>query len=139
METVELVHEALIPGWARLREWMDADHAFRAWQERLRANITAWQGSGRDTGGLLRGVALAEAERWLKQRAGDIGPAEQHYIEASRAFQGRSLRRLRVLSGGLALLLVVAALVFGVLTVRESRRAETQSRLATAPLPGLPG
>ena len=100
VETVELVHEALIPGWARLREWMDADHAFRAWQERLRANITAWQGSGRDTGGLLRGVALAEAERWLKQRAGDIGPAEQHYIEASRAFQGRSLRRLRVLSGG---------------------------------------
>ena len=131
VETVELVHEALIPGWARLREWMDADHAFRAWQERLRANITAWQGSGRDTGGLLRGVALAEAERWLKQRPGDLGPAEQHYIVASRAFQGRSLRRLRVLSGGLALL-VVAALVFGVLTVRESRRAETQSRLATS-------
>ena len=85
VETVELVHEALIPGWARLREWMDADHAFRAWQERLRANITAWQGSGRDTGGLLRGVALAEAERWLKQRAGDIGPAEAAAaVEASR-------------------------------------------------------
>jgi len=131
VETVELVHEALIPGWARLREWMDADHAFRAWQERLRATVKAWQDSGRDTGGLLRGVALAEAERWLKQRAGDIGPTEQHYIEASRAFQGRSLRRLRILSGALALL-AVAALIFGVLTVRESGRAETQSRLATS-------
>jgi WD40 repeat protein len=131
VETVELVHEALIPGWGRLREWMDIDHAFRAWQERLRDNVKAWQGSGRDTGGLLRGVALAEAERWLKERADDLGPAERHYIEASRAFQGRSLRRLRVLSGGLAVLMV-AALIFGVLTVRESRRAETQSRLATS-------
>ena len=26
VETVELVHEALIPGWDRLREWVDADH-----------------------------------------------------------------------------------------------------------------
>jgi WD40 repeat protein len=131
METVELVHEVLIPGWARLRQWVDADHAFRAWQERLRHNLQAWQDSGRDTGALLRGVPLAEAERWLKQRADDLGPAEQRYITASRALQGRSLRRLRGLSAGLALL-VVAALTVGVLAVRESRRADRQSRLATS-------
>jgi WD40 repeat protein len=131
LETVELVHEALIPGWARLREWVDADHEFRVWQERLRDNVKAWQDSGRDTGALLRGGPLAEAERWLKQRPDDLGPAEQHYITVSRTFQGRSLRRLRALSGGLALLLV-AALIIGVLAIRESQQADTQNRLATS-------
>ncbi len=131
LETVELVHEALIPGWARLRDWVAADREFRAWQERLRDNAQAWQDSGRDTGALLRGVPLAVAERWLKQRPEDLGPAEQRYITASRALQGRSLRRLRALAGSLALLLV-AALTFGMLTIRESRRADKQNRVATS-------
>jgi WD40 repeat protein len=131
LETVELVHEALIPGWTRLREWVDADHEFRSWQERLRDNVQAWRDTDRDTGALLRGVPLAEAERWLQRRPDDLGPAERQYITASRAFQGRSLRRLRALSGGLALL-VVAALVFGVLMVQASRRADSQARLAAS-------
>ena len=32
-------HEALIHSWTRLREWLDADRTFRAWQERLRRLI----------------------------------------------------------------------------------------------------
>jgi WD40 repeat protein len=131
VETVELVHEALIPGWARLREWVDADHEFRAWQERLRDNVQAWHNSGRDTGAQLRGVPLAEAERWLKQRPDDLGPAERDYIAASRAFQGRSLRRLRVLAAGLALMLV-AALIFGGLAVQASQREEALARVTTS-------
>jgi serine/threonine protein kinase len=38
-ETVEVVHEALLRGWRRLRVWMAADRAFRVWQERLRAAL----------------------------------------------------------------------------------------------------
>jgi len=34
--TVEVVHEALIRGWKRLREWMEEDREFRKWQDRLR-------------------------------------------------------------------------------------------------------
>ena len=36
LETVEIVHEALIQRWERLKAWMDADRAFRTWQETLR-------------------------------------------------------------------------------------------------------
>jgi WD40 repeat protein len=131
VETVELVHEALIPGWARLRDWVEADQEFRAWQERLRDNVQAWHDSGEDDGALLRGVPLAEAERWSKQRPDDLGPEERRFIATSRGLQGRSLRRLRAVAGGLTLLLV-ASLVLGVLALRESQRADRQARLAVS-------
>jgi WD40 repeat protein len=129
VETVEVVHEALISEWQRLREWVAADHAFRSWQERLRGAVNQWEGSGRDTGALLRGVPLAEAERWLAQRPDDLSQHEQGFIQASRAFQGRTLRRLRALAAGLAALAVVAA-TLGVLALQWGRRADKQSRLA---------
>ncbi|NIV29840.1 MAG: hypothetical protein GWN58_10140 [Anaerolineae bacterium] len=37
LETEEVVHEALIRGWGQLQAWLEADRAFRTWQERLRA------------------------------------------------------------------------------------------------------
>jgi WD40 repeat protein len=129
VETVEVVHEALISEWERLRHWVAADHAFRSWQERLRGAVSQWEGSGRDAGALLRGVPLAEAERWLGQRSDELSPPEQGFIQASRAFQGRTLRRLRGLAAGLAALVVVAA-TLGVLAVQWGRRADSQSRLA---------
>jgi WD40 repeat protein/serine/threonine protein kinase len=82
-QTVELVHEALIRGWNRLRRWMETDRAFRAWQERLRLALTQWYGSNRDDDVLLRGALLAEAEGWQTERAPQLTPAEQQFITAS--------------------------------------------------------
>lgn len=86
-KTVEVVHEALIRGWGRLREWMNSERTFRAWQERLRAAQRQWQETSRDAGALLRGVPLGEAEEWLAQKERDISHAEQAYIEASIALR----------------------------------------------------
>ena len=67
-ETAEVVHEALIQKWGLFREWMDADRAFRSWQERLRSSLRQWQESGQDEGALLAGVPLAVAQNWLAER-----------------------------------------------------------------------
>jgi WD40 repeat protein/DNA-binding SARP family transcriptional activator len=88
-ETVEVAHEALIAGWERLRDWMQDDRAFRAWQERLRAALRGWQASKQDEGALLRGAPLVEAECWLDGRPSDLRPAERAYIEASVASRER--------------------------------------------------
>ena len=61
-ETVEVVHEALIRSWQRLRDWIEEDRAFRVWQEGLRAAMRQWQASDQDAGGLLRGAPLVTAE-----------------------------------------------------------------------------
>ena len=84
-ETVEVVHEALIRSWDQLRRWMEADRSFRAWQERLRAALYQWGATDQDEGALLRGLPLAEAENWLRQREVDLSRSEQAYIEASLA------------------------------------------------------
>jgi hypothetical protein len=137
-ETVELAHEALLPGWRRLREWIEADRAFRAWQERTRSAIQQWEASGRDDGALLRGGPLAEAERWLEQRPGETSPAEQAFVTTSRALQDRELqavrrrnRQLRSLAIALSLLLVIAGLS-AALAQQQTRNAQAQTRLATA-------
>ncbi|AKG23226.1 WD40 repeat domain-containing protein [Calothrix sp. 336/3] len=82
-ETVEVVHEALIRNWGELRQWMDADRCFRAWQDRLRSTMYQWEQTQRDEGALLRGAALAEASEKLKQRREDISVGEQEFIQAS--------------------------------------------------------
>jgi len=61
-EYAEVAHEALIQGWATLREWMRLDRRFRLWQERMRLLARQWQESGQDEGALLRGAPLAEAQ-----------------------------------------------------------------------------
>ncbi|HEX8928758.1 MAG TPA: serine protease, partial [Actinomycetota bacterium] len=128
-ETVEVVHEALIAGWGRLREWVQADMEFRVWQERLRGDLAEWQRTGQDEDMLLRGVALADAERWLEQRPDDVGSLERDFIAASRAQQQRGVRRLRAVVAALTGLLLVA-LGLGTLAVVQGRSAESQSRRA---------
>jgi len=151
-ETAEVVHEALIRSWQRLREWMNADRRFRAWQERLRFGLSQWEASGRDEGALLRGVPLAEAEGWLKERGEALGEGERAYVatglelrdrrarerEAQLEREAASARKLRRQAIGLAGALVVAviaglaALRFGQRATESAARAERAGKVATA-------
>jgi WD40 repeat protein/DNA-binding SARP family transcriptional activator len=82
MEGAEVVHEALIRSWGQWRGWMQADRAFRTWQERMRAALRQWQASAQDEGALLRGAPLVEAEHWLADRPAELSQAEQAFIRA---------------------------------------------------------
>jgi len=84
-ETAEVVHEALIVNWERLREWIEADRAFRIWQERLRSTIRQWEATGEDEGALLRGAPLAEAETWVGTHNDKLSGKEVGFIKASVA------------------------------------------------------
>jgi WD40 repeat protein len=86
-QTAEIVHETLIHGWGRLRQWLDADRAFHLWQQRARLAADQWQKSGRDSGALLRGAPLAEAEGWSAARGGDIGQRVGELIAASQTWR----------------------------------------------------
>jgi hypothetical protein len=84
-ETVEIVHETLIRRWEKLREWINSDRVFRAWQERLRGAMQEWQDTEKDEGSLLRGAALAVAEEHLRKRPKEL-VYESDFIEYSLQF-----------------------------------------------------
>jgi serine/threonine protein kinase len=88
-DTAEIVHEALIRSWGRLREWMRSNRNFRAWQERLRGMMQQWEQNQRDEGALLRGALLVGAEGWLTERETEIGGAERDFIRASMTLRER--------------------------------------------------
>mgnify|MGYP001185023496 CR=1 FL=1 len=90
-QTVEIIHDALICHWERLRAWIEEDRAFRLWQERLRAALDTWEAQARDEGALLRGSTLATAQAWRGERPDEIGQAEIEYIAASVAFSLRQI------------------------------------------------
>ena len=115
-EAAELVHEALIHDWRRLRGWMDADHAFRHWQERLRLGLHQWQATDLDAGALLRGAPLAEAENWLARRDHAIGSQELDYIQASIGLREKERRQRRLRLLGIASVLGLAAILVTVVT-----------------------
>ena len=90
-ETVEVVHEALIRNWGELQAWMNTDRVFRAWQERLRGAKKQWEAMHKDSGSLLRGAALAEAEERLSERPEDL-IYEAEFIQQSLQEQKRLQR-----------------------------------------------
>src|SRR5918996_926899 len=155
-EVAELVHEALITSWDRLGQWVDADRTFRSWQERLRMAIQQWEISGRrDEGTLLRGGLLAEAERWLGDRGGELAEPERHYILTSIKMQEQERiasewMRRKIISGlaiGLGLALILALLAGWQWREAETQRqvaevqrreAETQRQVAEGGQPGPP-
>ena len=134
VETVEVVHEALIRNWGELRGWMDTDRVFRAWQERLRGAMGQWQKTQGDEGSWLRGAALAEAEEQLKKRPEDISQSEQDFIrqslqERERIKQAEAARRRREIrtAWGIAagsLVAVVVSTGLGLMAWKQTQQAE---------------
>ncbi|BAY41482.1 WD-40 repeat-containing protein (plasmid) [Nostoc sp. NIES-2111] len=118
--TVELVHEALVREWGRLRGWIKSDRIFRTWQEILRLRIREWENARRDEDLLLRGVPLAEAGNWLQQRQNELSQAEQNFIQLSLALRDRDRqqkeRRSKLtlcgLTGGFAIVSILAMFAF---------------------------
>jgi WD40 repeat protein len=137
---VDVAHEALLRQWLPLRDAIEADQVglrLRAEVERL---ATDWDQRGRGRGDeesyLLRGGRLATVDQWAREHSAELHPVEDQFLQASRALAARELetarrsnRRLQVLAGGLAVLLV-AAVTVGALAVRANHQTEIQARLA---------
>ncbi|WP_157472904.1 hypothetical protein [Frankia sp. EAN1pec] len=151
----EIVHEALLREWPRLRDWISRD------QERLRArdelvgHAEAWERSGRDDSRLYRGAQLGRIRERLATPSSseeDLPEPGPSFLAASVAHQAeldaeaearvrgdrRTSRRLRQLTAGLAILTVLAvagasaAIVQRGNAVAERDAASQASILSTA-------
>jgi hypothetical protein len=90
--TIEVSHEALFRSWERLSLWLNQDHEFLLWQNRLRNALGEWTRIGQEDGALLHGKALTEAERWLNERRSEIASFECDFIARSQQLKIREER-----------------------------------------------
>jgi WD40 repeat protein len=88
-QLVDVVHEALIKGWPRLRDWLHEDHATLQVHRRLAEAAQEWERNERTESYLYRGVRLAEAQEWAKRHSADLPPLLGEFLVASLSFQER--------------------------------------------------
>ena len=121
---VEVAHEALIRGWGRLREWIDADRAGLRIQRKLTEAAREWEAHGYDSSFLYGGTRLAVAWEWAKTHRDELNALEAEFLAASR----RKRRKLKLAQA--ASILVMVALVIGVWALFQ-RREWSRSRQIT--------
>lgn len=131
--SVEVAHESLYRAWDRLARWLDEARELLLFRRRLSRALHEWRRTGEDPGALLRGAALAEAERWLDERRDDLDDDERRYVTASVTAERRRRRRVVVglAAGLLAAVAVTVAMAFLWLgTERERERADQERQRA---------
>lgn len=137
--TAELVHEALIERWERLRAAVRDDGPFLRFRDGLDADVRRWEEEEHTSERLLRGKGLAEADRWLAERRDDLTPRQLAFIkacgeeaaanreaelqEAKRSVQW-TRRMLQLVGAGGTLALVFAALAWGMAIEARDQRFE---------------
>ena len=139
-EVVDVSHEALIRGWPRLRQWIDADRAGLVTHRRLTDAAGDWETLRRDAGALYRGARLASAREWAAENSAHLSQIERAFLEASETAERgelvaakRGLRRLRILALGLlGLTAVVAAVAMWAFDRRTDAKHQAQQATALA-------
>lgn len=126
IETVEIVHEALIKAWPDLRKWIEENDTFLRWKKRLKVAFQEWERNENKEGYLLQGAPLGEAEGYLLQRLEEISKAERVFIQLGLGLRDRNRRRTILgLTSGL-----LAVSIFAVGAVWQWQRAERQSLIS---------
>jgi energy-coupling factor transporter ATP-binding protein EcfA2 len=133
--TVEVAHEALLRRWTPLRAAIEESRASLRMRSDLERQAANWQGASRDESYLLRGARLANADEWAGGHADEMGELEHQFLEASRSLASRELnstrrtnRRLRLLAGGLAVLLALA-FTASMVAAAQNRSAQASARI----------
>lgn len=111
-ETVEIIHDALLREWARLKQWITEQREFYLWRQRLNTQLQMWKAQEEDEGALLRGALLAEAERWLEELPEELNSNEQAYITQGLALQQQEQAAREKQQRNLKTALVVTLLLF---------------------------
>jgi WD40 repeat protein/transcriptional regulator with XRE-family HTH domain len=137
-EEFDLVHEALLVAWPRLRAWLDADRVGLRAHRRLTVAAEVWRDSGHDPNTLLRTERLADAAEWAEdpRHAADLNALERDFLAAGRdherAEQRSARRRSRRRQQLLAVLAVLslAATALAAIAFRQRTLADDQRDMA---------
>ncbi|WP_068165837.1 WD40 repeat domain-containing protein [Rhodococcus phenolicus] len=135
----ELIHDAVIEAWPRLKSWIHEDRSSAALRQQLEADATNWIESGRNENMLYqRGrmdlvteqdARLSRVGRGRREIGAALSPTAVDFLAASRREIERSTRWRRAIIAGLAVSTIVS-LVTGTLAWTAKNRAEDERSTA---------
>lgn len=125
-DQVEIVHDALVRRWPRLRQLLESAGEDRAFRERIGSAASIWEAQGRADGALWTGDQASQLERWLASTKATLTQAELAFAEA---VQRRSARKRLVLRSVLACALLV---VVGFVVVAKTNERDMAAKLEAA-------
>jgi len=129
---VEIAHEALVRNWQHLVSLLDAERERMTTLRRLELKAGEWVRLGRGTAGLLRDVALVEAEQWLASPDFEaLGASDdlRSLVSASRKAANTARKRESRAKFALAGLALVAV-IFALGAFKYARKANEEKKLA---------
>ncbi|KAB1143646.1 WD40 repeat domain-containing protein [Streptomyces luteolifulvus] len=128
-ETVQLVHEALLPAWPTMRNWLEQDRDWLARRQQILQAAHAWHEAEDDESVLYTGRMLDEAWAAAETRPkDDLGGLGWRFLRASAQRERRSARSLRIMHRTVRLLSAAVAclvLLMAAGGVRWADREET--------------
>ena len=142
-DQIEVSHEALIRNWGMLVRWLEEERETLRKRVRLSEAAEQWRIHGKESGELLRGSMLEDAQRYE-----DLNPLENDFVasslnekeaerrreqEADRSkmradLEATNARKFRNISFGL-LLLSVSLIIVILLAFYYERRAEREAAI----------
>lgn len=134
-ENVEIAHEELLRGWARLRDWLAPAATDLALHRDLLADVHTWRDHARDPSYLYRGgqliAVVTAAARWARQ-PGDqmkLGAEARDFLSQGLHRERRGRRIVRAVIAAVMTLSVVAAGA-AVFATRTAQSANSQHTVA---------
>jgi WD40 repeat protein/serine/threonine protein kinase len=144
-ENVQIIHEALLRTWPRLRSWIESSRDELRMRQRISRAALEWEAEDRHTDLLYRGTLLLSALEWAENNPLQLDKLEQTFleaaaenkarIEAAAFMQARRKRRIRgIIIAVLSLLALgtTSASVVAFFAWRQARLNEARAVSATA-------
>ena len=123
---LELIHESLAQGWARLSRWIERSRVDLSFLHEVGQAAELWDKRGRRSDEVWQGDALQEALRARDRCGATVSAGVVQFLDAG---VHKGARRTWQKRGILALGLVLVTLVMGVLA-HQKERAEEQEQAA---------
>lgn len=136
--SVELIHDAVIDAWPRLKSWIQQDRANAALRQQIEADAKSWLDSGRNRDLLYQrgrmdvvveqNPHLASADLSSSPRAMvPISPTAVAFLAASRRQVVRQTRRRHIAIASLAMSTILALVMGGVAWAAKARAEAERS------------
>ncbi len=127
VETVEIVHEALITEWPTLKRWLEDSQSLRGFLFELGNASKQWASRNREPGLLWRGDTAAEALGIAQRHVLDLASIEREFLAAVGA-QTQKAKKRRFATLAAVFVTLGLIIVGGSISVLRIRAANKQAQ-----------